>query len=45
LFDPPDPPPPKKFGILSREGEGDGPGEFVTGDKVEDLSEGDLREE
>ena len=39
LFDPPDPPP-KIFGKLSNEGEGDGPG-----DKVGDRREGDLKDD
>lgn len=39
LFDPPDPPP-KKLGILSSEGEGDG-----LGDKGGDRAEGDRKED
>ena len=44
LLDPPDPPP-KKFGMLSSEGEGDGPGDPFVGDKVGDRIEGDRKEE
>jgi len=45
LLDPPDPPPPKKLGMLSSEGEGDRPGEFLVGDKVGDRSEAGRKED
>ena len=44
LLDPPEPPA-KKLGMLSSDGEGDGPGEFFAGGKGDGRSKGDRKED